>query len=279
MLGELLSKLPLARAYPDLLVGTESSDDAAVYRINAEQAMLGTVESMLRPAVVLDILQHFTVFAGLIANGKQDQVGSSWNAHSAFAQGGPALTGKVSSAAEGAMEGVVVSLKKGILTTSVTSNAKGECVVPAGRLTPGDYTVSVRAVGYVLDGPKTLSIAADKAATLDVKLNKTRNLASQLTNLEWIISAPGTDEQRKALSGCTNCHSVERIMNSAYDADEFFEVIKRMAQYSNNSFYKKPQIRAEVRDINRFVPNAEKVAAYFASVNARLTIFLNFDNG
>jgi len=40
-----------------------------------------------------------------------------------------------------------------------------------------------------------------------------------------------------------------------------------MAQYSNNSFHKKPQIRAEARDINRFVPNAEKVAAYFASIN------------
>jgi hypothetical protein len=30
LLGELLSKTPLAKAYPDLLVGTESSDDAAV---------------------------------------------------------------------------------------------------------------------------------------------------------------------------------------------------------------------------------------------------------
>src|SRR5262249_10518434 len=40
-----------------------------------------------------------------------------------------------------------------------------------------------------------------------------------------------------------------------------------MAQYSNNSFYKRPQVRAEARDINRFVPNAEKVAAYFASIN------------
>ena len=92
-------------------------------------------------------------------------------------------------------------------------------------------------------------------------------ISSQLTNLEWILSVPGADDQKKALSGCTNCHSVERIVQSAYDADEFFEVIKRMAQYSNNSFYKKPQIRAEVRDINRFVPNAEKVAAYFASIN------------
>src|SRR6185436_465134 len=36
-----------ARAYPDLLVGTESSDDAAVYRINAEQAIVATTDFFL----------------------------------------------------------------------------------------------------------------------------------------------------------------------------------------------------------------------------------------
>ena len=40
-----------------------------------------------------------------------------------------------------------------------------------------------------------------------------------------------------------------------------------MATYSNNSLSRKPQVRAEARDINAFVPNAEKVAAYFASIN------------
>ena len=171
------------------------------------------------------------------------------------------LAGRVSAANEAAMEGVVVSAKKGILTVSVVSNAKGEFSFPGGRLDPGVWSLSTRATGYNLEGPKTVSITADAPANLDLKLVKTRNLASQLTNLEWITSAPGTDEQRKALTNCTNCHSVERIVSSAYNAEEMLEVIKRMAQYSNNSFYKKPQIRAEVRDINRFVPNADKVAA------------------
>ena len=47
MLGELLSKTPLAGAYPDLLVGSESSDDAAVYRINDEQAVVATTDFFL----------------------------------------------------------------------------------------------------------------------------------------------------------------------------------------------------------------------------------------
>src|SRR5262245_8987860 len=182
------------------------------------------------------------------------------------------LTGKVSSAAEGAnvsenLEGVVISAKKGIVTTSVVSNAKGEFSFPAGKLGAGEYALSIRAAGYDLDGPRTVTVSGDKAASIDLRLVKTKDLAAQLSNLEWILSVPGTDAEKRALTGCTNCHTVERILTSKHNAEEMFDVIKRMAQYSNNSFHKKPQIRAEARDINRFVPNAEKVAAYFASIN------------
>src|SRR3954463_2527125 len=173
----------------------------------------------------------------------------------AGAEGAAILTGKVSSVEEGVMEGVIVSAKKGIVTVSVVSNDKGEFSFPASKLGAGDYALSIRATGYNLEGPKSVTVAADKPAAIDVKLVKTKNLAAQLTNLEWMMSVPGTDDQKKALTGCTNCHSVERIVNSSYNAEEFYEVIKRMAQYSNNSFYKKPQIRAAARDINRFVPN------------------------
>jgi len=44
LLAELLAKTPLAQAYPQLLVGTESSDDAAVYRLNDEQALVATTD-------------------------------------------------------------------------------------------------------------------------------------------------------------------------------------------------------------------------------------------
>ena len=39
--------MPLAGAYPDLLVGTESSDDAAVYRLNDSQAIVATTDFFL----------------------------------------------------------------------------------------------------------------------------------------------------------------------------------------------------------------------------------------
>ncbi len=44
MLSEVLAKTPAAAPFKDLLVGTESSDDAAVYRINESQAIIATTD-------------------------------------------------------------------------------------------------------------------------------------------------------------------------------------------------------------------------------------------
>ena len=72
----------------------------------------------------------------------------------------PAVTGKVSSAEEGAMEGVVVSAKKGIVTVSVVSDDKGAFSFPASKLDAGDYALSIRAAGYDLQGPQSVTVAA-----------------------------------------------------------------------------------------------------------------------
>src|SRR3954453_16819521 len=72
------------------------------------------------------------------------------------------LTGKVSSAAEGAMEGVVISAKKGIVTVSVVSNAKGEFSCPVGKLGARDYAVSIHPAGYVLETANDFANAVDK---------------------------------------------------------------------------------------------------------------------
>jgi selenide, water dikinase len=44
LLSEILSKAPATRAFPNLLVGNESCDDAAVYRINETQAIVATTD-------------------------------------------------------------------------------------------------------------------------------------------------------------------------------------------------------------------------------------------
>lgn len=80
-----------------------------------------------------------------------------------MAQTAAALAGTVASAEEGPMEGVIVSAKKDNpnITVSVITDAQGKYTFPAAKLGPGHYTLSMRAVGYDLDGPKAADIAAD----------------------------------------------------------------------------------------------------------------------
>src|SRR5262245_62202414 len=65
-----------------------------------------------------------------------------------------ALAGKVTSAEEGAMEGVVVSARKdgSTIRVSVVTDAQGRYSFPASKLEPGRYKIAIRATGYDLDG-------------------------------------------------------------------------------------------------------------------------------
>src|SRR5580698_9941373 len=98
-------------------------------------------------------------------------------APSAFAQNAAALSGNVSSAKEGAMEGVVVSARKdgSTITVSVISDDKGHFSFPASRLDPGHYAVSIRASGYDLDGPNDATVSAGQEDKIDVKLKPTQS--------------------------------------------------------------------------------------------------------
>jgi selenide,water dikinase len=44
VLREILAGMPLAAAFPDLLVGTDTADDAAVWRLNERQALVATTD-------------------------------------------------------------------------------------------------------------------------------------------------------------------------------------------------------------------------------------------
>ena len=149
-----------------------------------------------------------------------------------------ALTGQVSSTAEGLMEGVVVSAKKAgtTVTVSVMSDSRGQYSFPRNRLAPGQYSLSIRAVGYEMDDPGIVAVAANRTVTTDLTLRGAKDLSSQLTNAEWMSSMPGTDDQKAGLLACTVCHTLERIVKSRHDAAGFVPVLERMATYTNSSF-------------------------------------------
>jgi virginiamycin B lyase len=193
----------------------------------------------------------------------------------AQAQNAPALTGQVTSAEEPVMEGVLVSAKKdgGNITVTVVTDDKGQYSFPTDRLDPGHYTIAIRAGGYNLDGPKTVDIAAG-GATADIKLVKSKNLTNELSNAEWLISAPGADAVKANITVCVDCHTYQRIFASTHDAAEFKLIFRRMGTYSPGSTPIHPQPllpgpRGERPPISE--SQFDAVSAWLASVNLSTT--------
>src|SRR5262245_58375540 len=111
-------------------------------------------------------LRHLTLlasvsFGAILVNAGLDPV---------LAQSAAALTGTVSSQEEGNMEGVLVNAKKegSTITITVVTDDRGNYSFPADRLSPGKYTITTRAAGYTLVGPRSVEVTAGNATKADV---------------------------------------------------------------------------------------------------------------
>ena len=205
-------------------------------------------------------------------------VGSSAGA---LAQSAAALTGQVTSAEEGPMEGVLVSAKKqsSTITVTVVSDAKGQYSFPADRLDPGNYALAIRAAGYSLAGAKAVDVAAG-GSTADIKLVRTKHLANQLSNAEWLISAPGPDNLKANMTNCVSCHTLQRVFASAHDAEEFKQIFRRMGSYAPGSTPVHPQklLPGPRGDRSPMPPSQwEATSAWLASVNLNTAEALPFE--
>src|SRR5580700_598124 len=153
-----------------------------------------------------------------------------------------ALAGRVSSDAEGAMEGVLVRAKGQGKTISITvvTDREGRYSFPASRLAPGKFSIDIRAIGYDIASPLSVEVAAGAMTRADLKLVKTRDLVSQLTSAEWLESVPGTEKQKNQLFRCAACHSLAPIVQSTYDENGWITTFARMRSYSEQAVLEHP---------------------------------------
>src|SRR4029077_11076736 len=180
-----------------------------------------------------------------------------------------ALTGRVSSDLEGPMEGVLGRSKREGKTIIITvvSDREGNYSFPASRLTPGKFNIDIRAVGYDLAKPESVEVTAGATRRADMKLIKTKDLISQLTSSEWLVSVPGTEAQKNQLFRCAACHSLAPIVQSTYDEQGWLTTFARMRSYSEQAVLEHP------------VPLPYKVAVqpdpefakYLSTINLRAT--------
>jgi virginiamycin B lyase len=204
----------------------------------------------------------------------------SHSAPSATSHAEGALTGKVTSQAEGAIEGVLVGAKKmdSTMATWVVSNAQGQYSFPRDRMEPGKYAIKIRAVGYEL--PSTSVDVTAQPTKLDLQLNKvtsTSKLAVQLSNGEWLMSAPGTQEEKIVFaSSCVTCHTLQRELFSRYSADEMAQVVQRMATHTNNSSPMHPWVRPSEGPAGPPTARQMALAKYISSINLSSTDTFEF---
>ena len=168
------------------------------------------------------------------------------------------------------MEGVVVSAKKvgSTITISVATDDKGRFSFPTSKLQPGQYALSIRAIGYDLEEPRSTDVSAGKTANIEIKLAPTKNLSKQMSNAEWFASFPGTDQDKKALLNCVSCHNLDRIVRSQYDGEQFVEIFNRMVGYYPGSTPEHPQrLVGNARRSLGQGPGMRAVAEYLASIN------------
>ena len=137
-----------------------------------------------------------------------------------------ALTGRVSSAEEGPMEGVLVSAKKtaSTITITVVTDRDRDGMASLNRDWSRASTRSASARSATTSSvARSATVAAQKTTTADLKLRKTRDLAAQLTNAEWLASFPGHEAEKASIRGCAHCHTLERIVRTHYDADRMVD--------------------------------------------------------
>jgi virginiamycin B lyase len=180
---------------------------------------------------------------------------------------GVALTGTVTSAEEGAMEGVLVSAKLSgsNITTTVVSDAQGHYSFPAAKLGSGAYALSIRAAGYDLDGSNAISLGTG-TTTADLRLKKTSDLAAQLSNADWLNSMPGTPDEKRRLIDCMGCHTIFRVVTTHYTANQLMQIIPLMSGYAPGAQPLTPDRRlSPARPQN--AAQLRSLAEYIASIN------------
>ena len=184
-----------------------------------------------------------------------------------------ALNGQVSSQAEGLMEGVLVTVRRegARFTVTVVSDEQGQYSFPSNRLEPGLYTVNIRAVGYELPDPGQVMVDAQNTTQLDLKLSTAGDIASQLSNGEWLLSIPGTVQEKQQFLGCVSCHTLEPVFRSRHNAEEFARLVTRMSTWAPGSTRSRPQMRPDSigRDIatEELSGRAIRIGEYAAKVN------------
>jgi hypothetical protein len=116
------------------------------------------------------------------------------------------------------------------MTMMVLSDNEGK--YSTDKLPAGTYEVWATTTGYRSDPAKRASVTLqeDRAATVDLTMQKTSLLWSQLTKYQGGILLPDGKGKDVVLQECFNCHAMSKIGVEGRDRDAWLEAIEHMRQ-------------------------------------------------
>jgi virginiamycin B lyase len=104
-----------------------------------------------------------------------------------------------------------VSAKRlgGTITVTVVSDKQGRYSFPSSRLASGKYQLTIRAVGYDPADSNLMVTVGEGNNEENIKLKKTDDLPSQMSDIEWLMSIPGSEEDKAYLFQTrSHCHTL-----------------------------------------------------------------------
>ena len=109
------------------------------------------------------------------------------------------------------------------------------------------------------------------SASLDLSLAKAsyETLALQMSNSEWIQSAPGTPAQKIGLLRCLDCHGLQRPLFSQRGPEHMAIAVQRMTVHTANASPTFPFFSRHANDVLSNPPSKGEAdfGAYLASIN------------
>ena len=130
---------------------------------------------------------------------------------------------------------------------------------------PGPGNAPVVLIGYELAAAGRGGRQSGPRRDRRPRLRKAADLAAQLTNTEWLISMPGTAEQKRPLIECMSCHTLERVRALEVHRRR----VRRRAQAHGEVRQQLDHHASQLRVAERELPDdrAREVAEYLATVN------------
>ena len=138
------------------------------------------------------------------------------------------------------LEGIMVQLisQKSSIRTTVYSNDDGRYEFP--KLEAGSYVLRIARPleyhpfvreGVQISGPAQLEDIVLERVTEAELLPPFPAIAAQLTGAEWLLSLPGSGEdKRRLVVNCNWCHSYQQIFRNRYDEQSWTKIVDRMAR-------------------------------------------------